>query len=107
MLTDKEELLSKPYQFGYEFADGLGMNQHRQEVADSSGVVKGSYGYLDPLDAYRTVEYIADKDRYKVVDKSNEPGISAQNSADTQFIVETPSPAAIAQRLKSIVLNSL
>ena len=102
-----EDFPPEPYQFGYEFADELGMNQHRQEVADSSGVVKGSYGYLDPLGVQRIVEYIADKDGYRVVVKSNEPGISAQNSADTHFIVETPPPAVIAQELKPVVLNSL
>lgn len=102
-----EDLLPKPYQFGYKIADGLGMSQHRQEVVDSSGAVKGSYGYIDPLGVQRLVEYKADKDGYRAVVKSNEPGTSEQSSANALFIVETPPQAVLAQGLRPIVVNSL
>lgn len=106
-LLSEENVLPKPYQFGYEFADGLGMNQHRQEVADSSGAVKGSYGYVDHLGVNRVVEYTADKHGYNAVVKSNEPGIVGPGSANALFIIQTPPPAAIAQGLKPLVLKSL
>ena len=106
-LVALEDLPPKPYQFGYEFADGFGMTQHRQEVADGSGAVKGSYGYVDGLGVRRIVEYKADKDGYTAVVKSNEPGISGQSSAGALYIVETPPPAAIAKGLKPVVVNSL
>ncbi|GFS44002.1 cuticle protein 10.9 [Trichonephila inaurata madagascariensis] len=52
LLTIQE--LSRPYEFGYEFGDGLGMTQHRREVADGTGAVKGGYGYRDPLGCTET-----------------------------------------------------
>ncbi|GFY66186.1 cuticle protein 16.8 [Trichonephila inaurata madagascariensis] len=36
----------KPYNYGFQFGDGLGMSQFRQESADGTGEVKGSYGYM-------------------------------------------------------------
>ncbi|GIX72815.1 hypothetical protein CEXT_167761 [Caerostris extrusa] len=53
LLTIQEQF--RPYEFGYDFADGLGMSQQRKEVADGTGVVKGAYGYQDPLGVYRRV----------------------------------------------------
>ncbi|GFY69134.1 cuticle protein 16.8 [Trichonephila inaurata madagascariensis] len=71
----------RPYEFGYEFGDGQGMNQHRRESSDGAGKVKGSYSYTDPFGVYRNVEYQADADGYRAVIKSNEPGLSNQNAA--------------------------
>ncbi|GFR28688.1 cuticle protein 16.8 [Trichonephila clavata] len=88
----------RPYEFGYEFGDGQGMNQHRRESSDGAGKVKGSYSYTDPFGVYRNVEYQADADGYRAVIKSNEPGLSNQNAADTTFIVEPPPPGAILQQ---------
>ncbi|GBO43156.1 hypothetical protein AVEN_132474-1 [Araneus ventricosus] len=98
-----QDIQPKPYQFGYAFADGLGMNQHRNEVADGTGAVKGAYGYQDPLGVYRNVEYTADKDGYKAVIRSNEPGTSNHAAADAVYVVELPPPAAIAQGLRAAV----
>ena len=106
-LLPVENLLPKPYQFGYEIADGLGMHQHRKEAADGSGAVKGSYGYIDALGIKRIVEYTADGNGYNAVIKSNEPGMAGQNSANVLYVVETSPPAAIAQGLKPVVVNSL
>lgn len=102
-----ENLIHKPYHFGYEIADGFGMNQHRQEVADSSGDVKGSYGYVDRIGVKRMVDYTADKDGYRAVVRSNEPGMDGQSPANALFIVQTPPTAAIAQGLKPLFFNSL
>ncbi|GBL84926.1 hypothetical protein AVEN_42195-1 [Araneus ventricosus] len=96
-----QDLQPRPYQFGYAFADGLGMSQHRNEVADGTGAVKGAYGYQDPLGVYRNVEYTADKDGYKAVIRSNEPGTSNHAAADAVYVVELPPPAAVAQGLRS------
>ncbi|KAF8771157.1 cuticle protein 10.9-like [Argiope bruennichi] len=93
----------RPYQYGYAFADGLGMSQHKNEVADGTGAVKGAYGYQDPLGVYRNVEYTADKDGYKAVIRSNEPGTSNHAAADAVYIVELPPAAAIAQGLRAAV----
>lgn len=100
-----ENVLHKPYNFGYEFADGFGMNQHRREVADSSGNVKGSYGYIDHIGVKRMVDYTADKDGYKAVVRTNEPGIGEQRPANALFIVQRPPTAAIAQGMKPIFPN--
>ncbi|GIX72821.1 uncharacterized protein CEXT_167781 [Caerostris extrusa] len=93
----------RPYEFGYDFADGLGMSQHRREVADGTGVVKGAYGYQDPLGVYRNVEYTAGADGYKAVIRSNEPGTSNQAVGDAVYIVELPPPAVVAQGLRAAI----
>ncbi|GBL84928.1 hypothetical protein AVEN_42196-1 [Araneus ventricosus] len=98
-----QDLQPRPYQYGYAFADGLGMSQHRNEVADGTGAVKGAYGYQDPLGVYRNVEYTAGKDGYKAVIRSNEPGTSNHAVGDAVYIVELPPPAAIAQGLRAAV----
>ncbi|XP_035215051.1 cuticle protein 10.9-like [Stegodyphus dumicola] len=95
------QVFPKPYEFGYEFGDGLGMSQHRREVSDGNGIVKGRYGYLDPLGVYRNVEYTADADGYKAVVRSNEPGSANQNTGDAVYVVQLPPPAAVAQGLRA------
>ncbi|GBL84193.1 hypothetical protein AVEN_118595-1 [Araneus ventricosus] len=64
-VTDVAADLPKPYDFGYSVKDRYGTKQHRKEVANSNGIVKGSYGYLDPEGIYRFVDYIADKGGYR------------------------------------------
>lgn len=95
-----EDLSPKPYEFGYEFADSLGMFQHRREISDNTGTVKGSYGYIDPSGQHRRVDYVADGQGYRASVHSNELGLSSQSSADALFIVEPPPPAAVAQGLR-------
>ncbi|XP_054708144.1 cuticle protein-like [Uloborus diversus] len=89
----------KPYEFGYEFGDGFGMTQHRRESSDGSGLVQGSYGYLDPLKVYRRVEYKADANGYRAIIRSNEPGLGSHNAADATYVVEPPPPAALAPKV--------
>ncbi|GFQ66787.1 cuticle protein 16.8 [Trichonephila clavata] len=88
-----------PYQFGYESLDDKGTKQHRTESSDATGVVKGSYGFVDPLGVYRTVVYTADADGYKATVHSNEPGMKSNNVADATYFIEAPPPAAVAQGL--------
>ncbi|CAL1280715.1 unnamed protein product [Larinioides sclopetarius] len=92
------------YIFGYQSDDGLGTTQQRHEVADGSGVVKGTYGYRDSFGIFRTVNYTADASGYRAVIRSNEPGFAAQNSGDVIYLADSPSPIPappIAVRVKS------
>ncbi|GIY03317.1 uncharacterized protein CDAR_430651 [Caerostris darwini] len=91
------------YIFGYQSDDGLGTTQHRHEVSDGSGVVKGTYGYRDSFGIFRTVNYTADVNGYRAIVRSNEPGFTAQNTGDVVYVAEQPSPVLappIAVRVK-------
>lgn len=46
-----------PYSFKYGIDDGYGTTQDREEVKDSYGNVKGSYGYMDANGIYRKVRH--------------------------------------------------
>lgn len=105
VLVPIENFLPNPYKFGYEFADGLGMFQHRRETSDGAGTVEGSYGYVDHNGVSRKVDYVADKNGFRPVIHSNEPGLSGQSSANALFIVQPPPPAAVAQGLRATVNN--
>lgn len=91
-----------PYEFGYVFGNGIGMTQQRREVSDKNGVIRGQYGYLDPLGIYRTVNYTADANGYKAVIFSNEPGSTNQTPANAVYFVQPPPPAVEAERLRMI-----
>lgn len=105
VLVPFENFPPRPYEFGYEFADGLGMFQHRRETSDGVGTVEGSYGYVDHNGVSRKVDYVADKDGFRPVIHSNEPGLSGQSSANVLFVVRPPPPAAVAQGLRRTVNN--
>lgn len=50
-----------PYAFGYAAGRYPGhVDRTHSEVSDGSGVVQGSFSYVDPRNQVRTVEYIAD-----------------------------------------------
>ncbi|GIX87541.1 hypothetical protein CEXT_620201 [Caerostris extrusa] len=59
-----ENEIPRPYEFGYQMNDGNGTTQHRQEIRQENGDIKGSYGYVDPLGVYRKVEYYTDANGY-------------------------------------------
>ncbi|GBM78343.1 hypothetical protein AVEN_27938-1 [Araneus ventricosus] len=100
VLTPPVVELPRPYNFGYEFGDGLGMSQYRHETSDGTGPVKGSYGYTDPLGQYRKVEYLAGVDGFKAFISSNEAGLSNHAVGDAFYVVQPPPPAAVAQGLR-------
>lgn len=55
----------KPYAFGYAAGRFPGhIDRTHSEVSDGSGVVQGSYSYVDPRFQIRTVEYTADKNGF-------------------------------------------
>ncbi|XP_035216067.1 fibrous sheath CABYR-binding protein-like [Stegodyphus dumicola] len=89
-----------PYEFGYEMNDGNGTDQHRQEIADETGAVKGSYGYKDPLGVYRLVNYFADQNGFRAFIQTNEPGVANPGSADVVVMAEVPPPRALAEGFK-------
>lgn len=107
LVVPVQKLLPKPYEFGFEFGDGLGMSQHRREVADGMGTVKGSYGYVDPQGVNRIVDYTADNDGFKAVIRSNEPGTANQDTANVEYIIQFPPAVNAAQELNSILSNTL
>lgn len=104
-----EHLTIKPYEFGYEFSDGLGMKQHRREAADSSGAVKGSYGYISPDGRIREVVYIADGNGFNADIKTNEPGLSTtgQSSANAHYSVQVPPAAVVAEGLRPFLSKNV
>lgn len=65
----------KPYAFGYAAGRFPGhIDRTHSEVSDGSGVVKGSYSYVDPKFQIRTVDYVADKDGfYPILNKTPPP----------------------------------
>ncbi|KFM76973.1 Cuticle protein 10.9, partial [Stegodyphus mimosarum] len=89
-----------PYEFGYDMSDGNGTDQHRQEIADETGAVKGSYGYKDPLGVYRLVNYFADQNGFRAFIQTNEPGVANSGSADVVVMAEVPPPRALAEGFK-------
>ncbi|KAG8188487.1 hypothetical protein JTE90_008052 [Oedothorax gibbosus] len=80
----------RPFEFAYQSNDGEGTTQHRKEIADEKGAVKGSYGFTDQYGMYRTVDYIADNHGFRAVIKSNEPSTANMNPADAVWMVQTP-----------------
>lgn len=83
-----DDKIKKPYQFGYEIEDGQGNLQHRHEESDGDGAKVGSYGYVDANGIYRKVEYIADKNGFRVKMSSNEPGIEGYNTPSISMITK-------------------
>ncbi|XP_013188327.1 cuticle protein 16.8 [Amyelois transitella] len=58
----------KPYVFSYTAGrfPGHADRQHT-EVSDGSGVVRGTFSYVDPRQKVRTVDYVADKEGFHPV----------------------------------------
>ncbi|PRD23547.1 UNVERIFIED_CONTAM: Cuticle protein 16.8 [Trichonephila clavipes] len=102
-IQDEKEIL-RPYEFGFQMNDGNGTTQHRQEIRQENGDIKGSYGYIDPLGVYRKVEYYTDESGYHAKVTSNEPGLSNKNSANTIYVVENPPPAASIPEQRPVIL---
>ncbi|XP_047538252.1 cuticle protein 21-like [Vanessa atalanta] len=58
----------KPYVFSYTAGRYPGhTDRQHAEVSDGSGVVRGTYSYVDPRQKVRTVDYVADKDGFHPV----------------------------------------
>ncbi|GFS95759.1 cuticle protein 10.9 [Nephila pilipes] len=90
-LSDEELTNPVPYNFQYNHQDNFGNVQHREENKNEDGVIRGSYGYRDPMGMYRHVSYIADANGFHAVLRTNEPGIENKNSADVAVVAHLPS----------------
>lgn len=55
----------EPYNFNFDVKDDYGNNQFRREESDSTGTVRGSYGYTDANGVYRIVDYVADDNGFR------------------------------------------
>ncbi|CAH1118080.1 unnamed protein product [Phaedon cochleariae] len=70
LLLPREEISTpppppRPYAFGYAAGRYPGhIDRTHSEVSDGSGIVHGSYSYVDPSQRIRTVEYTADKNGF-------------------------------------------
>jgi len=70
-----------PYSFSYN-ADATDGSSTRQESADASGVVRGSYSLVSADGIKRIVNYIADENGFRAQVQTNEPGTESKSSAD-------------------------
>ena len=89
----------KPFNFEYQAPDEEGNNHFRQEQGDSSGNVKGTYGYTDNQGLYRVVEYMSGPGGFQADVKTNEPGTKPghENPADVTINAQQP-PAGIQEK---------
>ncbi|CAH2003291.1 unnamed protein product [Acanthoscelides obtectus] len=79
----------RPYAFGYAAGRYPGhIDRTHSEVSDGSGVVQGSYSYVDPKHKIRTVEYIADREGFHPVLNEHVPDLPS----------DTPAVAAAKQK---------
>lgn len=82
-----------PYGFKYEAVGEDGGGHSRQESADGSGRVVGSYSIFTPEGLLRRVFYEADENGFRAHIETNEPGTKTSNPADVT-IVSTAGGAA-------------
>lgn len=82
----KEVEQPKPYySFGYDIVDEEGNQQHRTEVSDGAGTVRGTYGFLDRNGYARQVAFIADNFGFRASVSSNEPNQKSHQPAAVVF----------------------
>ncbi|KAF2883358.1 hypothetical protein ILUMI_22803 [Ignelater luminosus] len=87
--TPEPELPPRPYAFGYAAGRFPGhIDRTHSEISDGSGIVKGTFSYVDPKYKIRTVDYIADKQGFHPVLSDNPPPLPA----------DTPVVAAAKER---------
>ncbi|KAI1296487.1 Cuticle protein 10.9 [Halotydeus destructor] len=95
----------QPYEFQYTNTAEDGTITSRQEKSDGT-TVTGYYGYKTSEGVYREVEYISDKDGYRVTSlNTNEPGVGRNEEigdpADTGRWNIQPAPAGVVERWES------
>jgi len=72
----------KPYAFGYAAGRFPGhIDRTHSEVSDGSGIVQGSYSYVDPSYKIRTVDYIADKNGFHASLSHPSPALPSDTAA--------------------------
>ncbi|KAL1491929.1 hypothetical protein ABEB36_012447 [Hypothenemus hampei] len=72
-LDQQDEILPpRPYAFGYAAGRFPGhIDRTHSEVSDGSGVIQGSYSYVDPKLEIRKVDYIADENGFHPILNKN------------------------------------
>lgn len=75
-----------PYGFKYEAFGEDGGGHTRQESADGSGRVVGSYSIFTPEGLMRRVFYEADENGFRAHIETNEPGTKTSNPADVTIV---------------------
>lgn len=80
----------RPYAFGYAAGRHPGhVDRTHSEVSDGSGVVQGTFSYVDPRNEVRTVDYIADAHgfypRLSHVQKAPEQTEAVQRAANKHY----------------------
>ncbi|XP_015789731.1 cuticle protein 10.9-like [Tetranychus urticae] len=91
-----------PYAFSYNTADVAGNQLARQESGDNKGAVRGSYSYRDADGFFRSVEYIADENGFRVAIRSNEPGLGDSNKelSASIYLQTEATPARVAFKVE-------
>ncbi|KAK8787506.1 hypothetical protein V5799_022706 [Amblyomma americanum] len=92
-----EDVRPKPFNFGY-VAQGLGGSSSRQEVADGSGRVQGSYTISTAEGGQRKVKYAADAGGFRAIVDTNEPGTASESPADVAFRSSQPPASVLAAK---------
>ncbi|GIY10423.1 uncharacterized protein CDAR_474981 [Caerostris darwini] len=94
----------KPFDFNYNILKKDGQTQNsRSESADGSGRVQGSYFLNNDEGHFREVLYQADKDGYKSIIRTNEPGTRSSNPASV-FIEYT---TEIGRKFKNMAKEAI
>ncbi|GIY97174.1 hypothetical protein CEXT_576841 [Caerostris extrusa] len=94
----------KPFGFNYNILKKDGQTRNsRSESADGSGRVQGSYFLNNDEGHFREVLYQADKDGYKSIIRTNEPGTRSSNPASV-FIEYT---TEIGRKFKNMAKESI
>lgn len=75
-----------PYGFKYEAVGDDGGGHTREESADGSGRVVGSYTIFTPDGLERRVYYEADENGFRAHIETNEPGTKTSNPADVTIV---------------------
>uniref|UniRef100_A0A6G5A7B5 Putative cuticle protein n=1 Tax=Rhipicephalus microplus TaxID=6941 RepID=A0A6G5A7B5_RHIMP len=82
----------------------LGGRISQQETGDERNFKTGSYSYQTPDGVYRTANYVADDQGFRVSIDTNEPGTKAENPADVTLNanpIEVPATAYTFGKSKS------
>ncbi|KAK8782696.1 hypothetical protein V5799_015963 [Amblyomma americanum] len=100
----QEQFPPHPYTFSYDSTGEDGGRLSQQETGDERNGKTGSYSYQTPDGVYRTVNYVADADGFRVSIDTNEPGTKSENPADVQINanpIEVPATAYTFGKSKS------
>ncbi|XP_063388513.1 cuticle protein 16.8-like [Cydia fagiglandana] len=75
----------RPYAFAYTAGRFPGhTDRHHAEVSDGSGVVRGTFSYVDPRNKIRKVDYVADKEGFHPILNDAPPDLPADSASVAQ-----------------------